>query len=268
MSRETLIKAQIKKDDEYYTRLEDIQFHLDHFNFSNLVIGCPADSEQSQFVNYFTNFNKPKKLLYWQDIFDEEKLNQCDLVITNPPFSIKKDFIRLLDRLNKQYILVLPLTIKFENLKKVVENRNVTNFIRPDGSIAKVGSAFFTNSLYYILSSYIPKLENTIFTKQTTGLNIVSSIKDLGKDYNTIPNLVIPLTAYFRLKEYGLILDSNYYFVGKDMQYYYQRNHHKDFYIKFPELNTSNFTKAILNFNKDLLNKDYYFTSRQEMVHF
>lgn len=267
MSRETLIKAQIRKDDEYYTSLENIQFHLDHFDFSNLVIGCPADSEQSQFVNYFTNFNKPKKLLYWQDIFDEEKLNQCDLVITNPPFSIKQDFVCLLDRLNKQYILILPLTIKFENLKKVVENRNITEFIKPDGSIAKVGTAFFTNSLDYILSSYTPKLENTIFVEQTNGLKIVSSIKDLGKDYNTLQNLVIPLTAYYRLKEYGLMLNTAYYFVGKAKQNYYMRNHHKDFYIKFPELNTSSFSKAILNFNKDLLNKDYYFTSRQEMIH-
>ena len=41
-----LQKAKYRKDDEFYTRFEDIEKELDSYNWSNKIVGCPADSEE------------------------------------------------------------------------------------------------------------------------------------------------------------------------------------------------------------------------------
>ena len=49
-------KAKTKKNDEFYTRLKDIQKELDDYDFSNEIVALPADTKESEFFNYFTNF--------------------------------------------------------------------------------------------------------------------------------------------------------------------------------------------------------------------
>ena len=56
-----LHKAKQKKDDEFYTRLEDIEKELSHYvqYLVGKVIYCNADDEESNFWKYFTsNFQK------------------------------------------------------------------------------------------------------------------------------------------------------------------------------------------------------------------
>lgn len=141
MGNTHLIEAKKKKDDEFYTKLEDIQKELDDYDFSDKVIYCPCDSAESQFVNYFTNYNKPKKLIYtWDDYHNHYDLFQeADIIITNPPFSLLKDFYAVVMNYNKQFYVISPKTAicnswSSKYLGKYRCGKNAVNkFDSPDG---------------------------------------------------------------------------------------------------------------------------------------
>lgn len=126
-----LIKAKKAKNDEFYTQLSDIEKELSHYpieTFKNKVIYCPCDSVDmsngyiSNFAIYFYNNFKVlgiKKLIctcysdginYFEydgkaEIEDSrgsgdfrseyctKLLQEADIVVTNPPFSLFRDFI-------------------------------------------------------------------------------------------------------------------------------------------------------------------------------
>lgn len=122
-----LHKAKQKKDDEFYTRLEDIEKELSHYvqYLKGKVIYCNADSEESNFWKYFTsNFQKLqikkviatsynsagngemleydgkrviKKSLVGNGSFDSQEckaiLEKADIIVTNPPFSLFRHYI-------------------------------------------------------------------------------------------------------------------------------------------------------------------------------
>lgn len=132
MSKNTnLHSAKRLKNDEFYTQYEDIEKEVKHY-FDQLKgqrVFCPCDDYRiSNFVKYFKdNFNEiGLKLLVatnydigdgaWKYTFDGtnetvEKLegngdfrseeirkirDECDMVITNPPFSLFRQFIKWL----------------------------------------------------------------------------------------------------------------------------------------------------------------------------
>lgn len=64
-----LQNAKDRKDDEFYTRFEDIEKELGSYDWSDKIVGCPADSEESEFIRFFKN--RAKKVIYWQEIYDE-----------------------------------------------------------------------------------------------------------------------------------------------------------------------------------------------------
>lgn len=127
-----LHSAKNAKNDEFYTQLEDIERELacyDVENFKGQVIYCPCDDYRlSNFVKCFKNnfeYLGLKKLIAtnydigdgaWKYEYDGEnetitKLEcngdfmsdectkikeECDMVITNPPFSLFRQFIKWL----------------------------------------------------------------------------------------------------------------------------------------------------------------------------
>lgn len=202
MGTRHLLKAAKRKDNEFYTRLEDIQKELDRYDFSNLVVGLPADTEQSAFVDYFTNYNKAKKVKYWQDLLNEEMYNGVDVIITNPPFSLYTEYLYLLAKLNKPYYLVAPIVIHrkpFCLLPYVRSGWNrINHFSNTDKSVACMWITNFPEDR----PVFIPGIEKTIYTHNRNGLNVVDKCKDIGKDFKTIPNLCLPITSF--LNNYGL----------------------------------------------------------------
>lgn len=202
MGTRHLLKAAKRKDNEFYTRLEDIQKELDRYDFSNLVVGLPADTEQSAFVDYFTNYNKAKKVKYWQDLLNEEMYNDVDVIITNPPFSLYTDYLYLLAKLNKPYYLVAPIVIHrkpFCLLPYVRSGWNrINHFSNTDKSVACMWITNFPEDR----PVFIPVIEKTIYTHNRNGLNVVDKCKDIGKDFKTIPNLCLPTTSF--LNNYDL----------------------------------------------------------------
>lgn len=202
MGTRHLLKAAKRKDNEFYTRLEDIQKELDRYDFSNLVVGLPADTEQSAFVDYFTNYNKAKKVKYWQDLLNEEMYNGVDVIITNPPFSLYTEYLYLLAKLNKPYYLVAPIVIHrkpFCLLPYVRSGWNrINHFSNTDKSVACMWITNFPEDR----PVFIPVIEKTIYTHNRNGLNVVDKCKDIGKDFKTIPNLCLPTTSF--LNNYDL----------------------------------------------------------------
>ena len=100
-----------KARDEFYTRREDIDLMLPEWDLSDKIVYCPADSDESEFVKYFKQPGKCKELIYTSDDFrtHEDLIERCDIVVTNPPFSVKTVLRDLIVKYKKDFILVEPI---------------------------------------------------------------------------------------------------------------------------------------------------------------
>lgn len=125
-----LHNAKRAKNDEFYTRYEDIEKELSHYTdqLQGKIVYCPCDDFRwSNFVKYFKdNFQRLglRELIATNyDIGDgayeyyyngesevsfkvsgtgsyrehNDLRDKCDIVITNPPFSLFRDFIKWLN---------------------------------------------------------------------------------------------------------------------------------------------------------------------------
>ena len=134
-----LNKAKAAKNDEFYTRLEDIEKELKHYteHFKGKVVYCNCDdANRSNFFKYFsTNFQKLglKKLITSGlkdngtgvvaiqkgndiDIYDGngdfrseeciEFLKEADIVVTNPPFSLFREYVAQLMQYGKKFLII------------------------------------------------------------------------------------------------------------------------------------------------------------------
>ena len=119
--------AKRAKNDEYYTRYEDIEKELNHYKeqFEDKWVYCPCDDYRySNFVKYFKdNFQELKLKHFTATNYDIGKgayrydydgageiiitlegngdfrsdectkiKNECDIICTNPPFSLARQF--------------------------------------------------------------------------------------------------------------------------------------------------------------------------------
>lgn len=125
-----LHKAKNAKNDEFYTRYEDIENEVQHYKeyLKGKSVYCPCDDYRfSNFVKYFkdnfedlgltelvaTNYDigdgayeyhydGKKEIIiktsgtgsYWEHTDLRDK---CNIVITNPPFSLFRDFMKWLE---------------------------------------------------------------------------------------------------------------------------------------------------------------------------
>ena len=153
--------AKVNKADEFYTRLEDIEIGCQPYlkYFENKIIYCNCDDYNiSFFVKYFQdNFHnlKLKKFIstgynkngngYYSE-FDGENiitknlqgngdfrsdecmdlLKQSDIIITNPPFSLFKEYILTLYEYNKQFLLVgNQMALMYQELFTLFKNNKL-----------------------------------------------------------------------------------------------------------------------------------------------
>lgn len=192
---QNLHRAKGIKNDEFYTRLEDIEKELSNYrqHFENKIIYCNCDDEtKSQFWVYFhTHFAglKLKKLIathFDRTAFTEKAeysggndadvtvcvrtplnshgdfrspqciavMKEADIVCTNAPFSLLREFVNRLVKNNKKFLFIGPKNIigykevfpLLRNNEMWVGVNNVPCFIQADGSVAKFGNiGWFTN---------------------------------------------------------------------------------------------------------------------------
>lgn len=130
-----LINARQNKNNEFYTQYQDVESEVMKFadRFKEKVVYCPCDNENSQFVKFFVNnYHKlglsglfasaiDGKTIHYDgektvdcemdniDITKDEYLNLldvCDIVVTNPPFSLFVKFLQSIVDNNKEYLII------------------------------------------------------------------------------------------------------------------------------------------------------------------
>lgn len=140
-----LHSAKKAKNDEFFTQLSDIERELKHYetHFRGKVIYCNCDDPKaSNFFNYFfENFErlgikklitscykesekgfffvysgeknniKNKRVLFngngdFRSNESVELLEQCDIVVTNPPFSLFREYVSQLVKYDKKFLII------------------------------------------------------------------------------------------------------------------------------------------------------------------
>lgn len=232
---ENLHKAAKNKNDEFYTRLIDIEQELNHyiseFDGKKILLPCNdygnnTDNFWQYFYNNFDNFNleqlvavhysnntqsyivsvdknnKTPNIIQLQENGDfrsdevKQLIQAADIIITNPPFSLFRQLVVLLEQYQKKYILIgnentvasteiFPL-IKDDKIR--MGYNKVKLFNTPDGSTKTFGNiSWFTNfhinkvlpllklKAIYLPEKY-PKYDNF------DAIN-VDKVSDIPKDY-------------------------------------------------------------------------------------
>lgn len=116
-SLKALQEAKKKKNDEFYTPYSMVESIVKAFKeelWKDQIIYCPCDAEWSNFPKYF----KEHKELGYKDIWNtsddfhthRDLFERCDIIITNPPFSIIRDWLDFIVKFNKKVIYVCPPT--------------------------------------------------------------------------------------------------------------------------------------------------------------
>lgn len=237
------------KQDEFYTRLTDIEKEMSHYKdfFKGKVVYCNCDdARESNFFKYFSkNFEflglkklittgykvegKGVVLVYEGDKNGNHKvedneivvrqlegsgdfrseeciefLKEADVVVTNPPFSLFREYIKQLMDYGKKFLVIgsmNAITYKeifpyIKNNELWLGNQNVKEFRSPNGEIKKFGNIlWYTNiqhkkrntpiDLYKRYSNEYPKYDNYDAIE-------VSKVSDIPMDYDGV--MGVPIT--------------------------------------------------------------------------
>lgn len=252
----SLRTAKRVKNDEFYTRYEDIEAEVMKYRkqFKDKVVYLPCDDPAEKktefwafFVNNFDAFGLKKLIAthydengraykIWIDgdttgdgfIDDGDALQEnlegngdfrspecmdimreCDIVVTNPPFSLFREFVDALMSTGKKFLIIgnqNAFTYK-EIFKLIRENKiwtgynMVKKFNQPDGSIKEFGNVcWFTNM------ENSKRNEEFIFTKTYNSVDYpkydnydaieVGKIVDIPSDYDGV--MGVPLTFIYK----------------------------------------------------------------------
>ena len=172
----SLHKAKKAKNDEFFTRREDIDNELQHYSFNGVVYCNCDDYRVSEFINYFkdnfkklgikkliaTNFDNGKgSFKYEYDGIEKiiplkqngdfrspeciDILQEADIVVTNPPFSLFIPYVEQLIKYNKKFLIIgnKNAVINKEVFPLIKDNKlwlgytSPGDFIQPDGATPK-----------------------------------------------------------------------------------------------------------------------------------
>lgn len=109
-----------KASDEVYTPeyairplVKYIKQFKDKIKKDKVIIWCPFDTQDSKYVNIFSELSYVKVIYSHidnnQNFFYYEPEEEYDIIISNPPFSCKDDVLKRLYELNKPYAMLLPI---------------------------------------------------------------------------------------------------------------------------------------------------------------
>lgn len=234
-----LNSAKINKEDEFYTRYEDIEKEMEHYteHLKAKVVYCPCDDYRwSNFVNYFkdnydrlglkgliaSNYDIGQGAYVYE--YDGksgvvrrlegngdfrsaeciEFLKEADVVVTNPPFSLFREYVKQLMDYGKKFLVIGSMNaITYKEIFPYIKNdelwlgnQNVKEFRSPNGETKKFGNIlWYTNiqhkkrntplDLYKRYSNEYPKYDNYDAIE-------VSKVSDIPMDYDGV--MGVPIT--------------------------------------------------------------------------
>ena len=189
MSNRNLKIAKERKYDEFYTRYEDIEKKVNEFKdkFKNKIVYCNCDSKDSNFTKYFldnfyelelkklicTAFEKdgngamitttnPKKNIAIKKLNGDgdfrsnecvQRLKECDIVVSNPPFSLLRDYVNLIFEYSKDFLIIgnhnticTKSLFNFFKEGKINACGRINHFTNHEKSKVNVGAAYWFTS--------------------------------------------------------------------------------------------------------------------------
>jgi len=233
----------------------EVKHYKDHLKGKSIFLNCD-DHRFSNFYRYFElNFNhlgieklvathyhaterahklvidrdelgsmrvhKPQLLLQNGDFRSPESielLKECDIVVTNPPFSLFREYVAQLMEYGKKFLIIGPMgaMIYKEIFPLIKDNKlwfginNVKEFKQPDGTIKKFGNInWFTNLTHnkrneeiklfkkYKAEDY-PKYDNYDAIE-------VNKLVNIPTDYDKIMGVPITFIAKYNPKQFKII---------------------------------------------------------------
>lgn len=261
-----LNRAGREKNDEYYTRREDIENELAHYthHFQGKTVYCNCDDpEWSEFWKFFqrnfttlglkrliaTHYEPNDKNFSYSIEMQEgddwhavpkrkplpcngsfrsaaciELLEKSDIVVTNPPFSIAREFyIPQLMEYKKKFLIIGDLNwVTYKSIFPLVKDNemwfgynSVKAFREPDGSIKKFGNKLWFTNLdipkrhkpldlrgnYYTPERY-PKYENYNAIE-------VKPVADIPCDYDGIMGVPITFLNLYNPEQFEILMMAN-----------------------------------------------------------
>ena len=240
MSNTGLVKAWLNKNDEFYTRYEDVEKECSLYSkqFEDKIIYLPMDNKDSAFWKYFiNNFHdfKLKKLVASHlssdkysyiltydgynisktemedngDFFKETAqsiLETCDIVVSNPPFSLERDIICSIVKKNKDFLLIAAETLSsrkeifllFKENKIRFGKNSVYYFVQPDGQSYRIGNVKWLTTLESPNEKKViptTTLQEKIYYDNYDAIEI-SKTKDIPSDYFGVMGVPITYLKY------------------------------------------------------------------------
>lgn len=258
MTNTNLNAAKSAKNDEFYTQLADIEKEVCHYKdqFAGKVVFCNCDDpERSNFWKFFSeNFNNynlkglisthydatqpsyvlEMKLLDDGSIITERTaltqngdfrspecvnfLDKADIVVTNPPFSLFREYVTLLEEHKKHFLIIggiNAISCK-EVFPFIKENKlwlgfnKVKEFVQPDGSVKSFGNInWFTNLDVTKRHESIPLSESYSAEKFQHYDNYdaieVSKVANIPQDWNGIMGVPITFLEKYNPEQFEII---------------------------------------------------------------
>lgn len=257
--------AKTAKNDEFYTRLADIENELKHYKpfFKGKVVYCNCDdARESNFFKYFsmnfehlglkklvtTGYNPNGKgvmLVYEGDqngnrMPDDneitvtelegdgdfrseecvELLKQADVVVTNPPFSLFREYVAQLMEYGKKFLIIgNQNAITYKEIFPYIKDNKlwlgmnyVKEFMQPDGTIKSFGNInWYTNienpkrnhpidlyKKYYSNECEFPKYDNYDAIE-------VGRVSDIPMDYDGVMGVPITFLYKYCLDQFEIV---------------------------------------------------------------
>ena len=256
-----LTRARKAKNDEFYTRLCDVENELRHYSkhFKDKVVLCNCDDPTwSAFWKYFhinfkilglkkligthfenkephsyavvyeggnddnTNDAKTEPLIKDGDFRSTEcleYLKECDIVVTNPPFSLFGEFIGTLRSYNKKFLVVgNKNAITYKGVFDLIrDNRmwlgysNISILDLPDGTERKDGglSRWFTNleikKRYEDLLLYKTYKSADYPNYDNYDAINVDKVKDIPMDYDGVMGVPISFIDKYNPNQFEIV---------------------------------------------------------------
>lgn len=165
-----------KASDEVYTAdfaVKPLLQYLMLFQQSigrEVIIWCPFDLEDSEYVRIFqenefqvihSHIDEDKNFFFYEP-------DKYDVIISNPPFSIKDDVIKHLDELGKPYAILLPIPAlqgqkRFPYMKDcqaLIFDKRINYYTDKEKKQVQKGVSFGS---FYLCKNFLPK--DLIFQK-------------------------------------------------------------------------------------------------------
>lgn len=264
MATGSLDSAKRVKNDEFYTRFDDIQLELNHYRdqFRGKIVYCncddPAESHFSDFfkLNFdyyglkklictryaksdlFLQFDNVRRIGYKLEITGKDKcekidlvadgdfrskecielLKEADIVCTNPPFSLFREYIHQLMYYHKKFLIIGNINATtYQEVFPLIMNNKVwggytkpTQFINPSGKIEKLGNVQWWTNLdvlkrheeLVLYETYSP--EKYPRFDNYDGIN-VDKTTEIPKDYDGVMGVPISFLDKYNPDQFEII---------------------------------------------------------------